>query len=94
MSRSALRGESVSDVDQEAATPRVLNADEGQADYLRFDPPAKLQDVFAELHKRNGLLSESDAAVLMDKSVDRFRHLFLELTGETYQGVRLRIKLS
>src|ERR1019366_2393458 len=57
-------------------------------------PPAPLLPVFLALYKSEGFLSELDAARLIDKSVSRFRHLFPELTGKTYQSVRLKIKLS
>jgi len=57
-------------------------------------PPAPLRRVFSEMYAKNGRLSERQAATLVNKSESRFRHIFSELTGYTFQTVRLRIKLS
>jgi len=46
------------------------------------------------MYAKNGRLSERHAAILVNKSESRFRHIFSELTGYTFQAVRLRIKLS
>jgi len=46
------------------------------------------------MYKKNGRISERHAAILVKKSTSRFRHIFTELTGYTFQAVRLRIKLS
>jgi len=44
------------------------------------------------MYAKNGRLSERQAATLVNKSESRFRHIFSELTGYTFQTVRLRIK--
>ena len=53
-----------------------------------------LQAVLYALEICHGVLSEQEAAKLMDRSPSRFRHVFKELTGETYQAARLRFKLT
>ena len=56
--------------------------------------PAPLRSVFSVLLSKHGCLSEAQAAQLLKRSASRFRHLFKELTGETYQVVRLKLKLE
>jgi len=61
---------------------------------LLLSPPAPLDRVFAALREQNGNVSEQTAALLMQCSTSRFRHRFKELTGETYQATRLRVRMS